>query len=117
MEPCQATTLQRRLRRANHPGIVLKSTDRQFILHVQRLNHGCLYQQYSYQKTYKIVSIICDVFYCRVYKNYDLHFLLKTAGMITNDGSLESIMIVQYTMYNTIKTAGMITNDGYLDPI
>ena len=100
MEPCQATPLQRRLCKANYPGIVLKFTDRHFILHVQWLNHGCLYQQYSYQRTDNIVLIIYDVFYCHVYQNNDLHLFTKNGGVYTNDGSLESIVIVQYPMYN-----------------
>ena len=89
--------------RVNGTEIVLKSTDRRsnwsLFLYVQGLMHGCLIVFISRVIRWNCFSEMQRISLPRILQNNDLPCQLKTAGVITNDGFLECIIL-----YNALCT-------------
>ena len=87
----------------NGTEIVLKSTDRcsnlSLFLYVQGLIHGCSIVCMSRVIRCNCFSKMWRISLLRILQNSDLQCQLKTAGVITNDGFLECIVL-----YNALCT-------------
>ena len=89
----------------NGAEIVWKSTDRRWnlspFLYVQVLIHGCLRVFISRVIRWNCFNKMWRISLPRILQNNDLQCYLKSAGVITNDGHLECIILYNalYTMH------------------